>query len=140
VRRDAQRSGRAGSLHDSLRRDALKEKDGGSTESHFVFDGDTFYQGLGDFGLKAKDGTVVACVSNGIYRLKAGKCSKHTLLGTWGEKPAQCVLTKEGFEVKGDTGGKLTFQGSILLSDDPALMKAEKVADLAAGKAKLQSN
>lgn len=116
----------------------MKRKDGMSVESHFVFDGDTLYTGMGDFGVKQKDGTVIACISNGVYVFKKNKCDKHISLGgSWRGEPAKCAVTKEGFEVTGDTGGKLKLHGAALMSDEPDRMKAEKVADLAAGKAKL---
>jgi hypothetical protein len=115
----------------------IKEKDGGSTESHFVFDGDTLYLGMGDYGVKTQDG-VVACVSDGIYELKKGKCDKYLRLGGhWDKKPAKCVLTKDAFEVKADFGGKVDARGSVFLSDDPELLKAVKVASLGEGTAKL---
>jgi len=116
----------------------MRRKDGMSITSHFVLDGDTLYTGLGDFGIKLKDGAVIACVSNGVYVFRKNKCDKHMFLGDqWRGEPAKCTLTKDAFEVTGDTGGKLSVHGNVVLSNDPAQMKAEKVADLAAGKAKI---
>ncbi len=115
----------------------IKGKDGTSTESHFVFDGDTLYLGMGDYGTKTKDGAV-ACISDGIFEMKKGKCVKYMRLGShWSNEPAKCVLGKDSFEVKADAGGKVEAKGGVMLSDDPDLLQAMKVKDLAEGTAKL---
>jgi hypothetical protein len=55
----------------------------------------------------------------------------------WDKQPAKCVLTKDAFEVKADFGGKVDVRGDVMLSDDPDLLKAVKVANLGEGTAKL---
>src|SRR5262249_43727183 len=109
----------------------MKRRDGASITSHFVLDGETLYTGLGDFGVTRKDGTAVACVSNGVYVLKKNKCDKYMFLGgEWRGEPAKCSQSKDGFEAGGDTGGRLKLYGNVFLSSEPAQVKAEKVADL----------
>src|SRR5262249_29251212 len=94
----------------------MRQKDGMSITSHFVVDGDALYTGLGDFGIKLKDGSVIACVSNGVYVLKKNKCDKYMfLMNEWRGEPAKCTQSKDGFEASGDTGGKLKLYGNVLL-------------------------
>jgi hypothetical protein len=123
--------------------ETIEESGGGrsSTTTHFVMDGDSLYAGLGDAGLK-QGGDVLACVSNAVYTLKGGTCLRwdESMFdkGKWESKPAECALTGDVFEVKGDYGSKLTVKGNVLFTEQMAANKAEKLPDLAAAKAKLK--
>jgi hypothetical protein len=124
--------------------ETIEESGGGrsSTTTHFVMDGDTLYAGLGDAGLK-KGGDVLACVSNAVYTLKGGACQRwdESMFdkGKWESKPAECALTGDVFEVKGDYGSKLNVKGNALFTEQMEGNKAEKLPDLAAAKAKLSA-
>jgi hypothetical protein len=105
----------------------------------FAIDGDTVYMGLGASGVKQGD-VIAVCMDSDVYVLKAGKCQKGTEdmfhEGTWKWEPApDCKLEGTTFSANGTT---LELIGNALVSDQMKGNKAEKVADLAAGKAKLK--
>ena len=131
-------------VHAPCQVEVVEESAGGrsSTTTHFAWDGDTLYAGLGDAGVKKGD-DVVACVSNAVYTLKGGTCLKWDQSmfdkSKWESKPAECALTGDVFEVKGDYGSKLNVRGNVVLTEQMEQNKAEKLPDLASAKAKLSA-
>jgi hypothetical protein len=78
-----------------------------ATYVHFVFDGDTLYQGLGNSGLKDGDRTI-GCMSAAVFVLEGGKCTM------WRKKP----FAKEGSMWETDPGGECRLEGDVFIADD----------------------
>jgi hypothetical protein len=119
-----------------------RTKDGSSgTTSHYVIDGDTFHVGLGDTAVK-QGNMVVACVSNGIFVLDGGKCTKYHL---WGRKLSSedttCSVDGTTLKVKSDgTDYTLDAHGSVWATDQLWNTPApEKVASYDEAKAKVKA-
>jgi hypothetical protein len=114
----------------------------------YVWDGDTLYAGMGSGGFKKGEDAIVcgAGMFNEVFMVKGGKCQScsEDLLskGKWTCKDApDCKLTAEAFEIPskfGDGKTTLAVKGNLILSDQMAGNKADKVADMAAGKAALK--
>lgn len=135
---------------------AVAEKQGSSTVfSHFVFDGDTLYQGLGNAGVRQGE-RVVACLSAGIYELADGSCTKWTRKPFAG--PGQPMWEHEPGECGWDEGGEVFFgddtrskrklygreqleviEGDALMTRQMAGNRTEKVASLEEALARQQA-
>ncbi len=130
--------------------------EGGSSATYinFVFDGDTFYQGLGSSGLVASD-TTIGCVSSGVYVLKGDTCTmwRKKSFPRKGEAVFETEPGECGFEGEGDKKlffaddtnskrklyGKQTLPvriGDALMTKQMSSNKAEKVASLEVAIAK----
>ena len=114
----------------------------------FVWEGGTLHLGLGNAGLR-RGSSVLVCGS-ATYLYQDGKCETlaQDLMhpSQIERKPTTCTIKKEEegevFEAvdprfSGSPPDRLRIQGDILLGDQMRGDVAEKVADLAAGKARL---
>ena len=116
------------------------EKDGSggstSTYSNFTFDGDKRWVGLGSAGIEL-DGKVIACVSNEIYVLDGGKCTKWTqaMFDKWDASEAECSVGDDGTLVAGSA--KLETVGSAFVNPQMKGNEAQRFDDFEAAKAAL---
>ena len=112
-----------------------------TTEHPFVFDADTLLLGGGSAGRRFGDVTV-ACVSSGVFVLKADKCERwdNEFLEPRTVFPGTCKYDGDTFitnELGDDpTYGELTLTrfGDILKVDKFRPVAADKMPDLAAAK------
>lgn len=126
--------------------------DGSSgTYSHFAFDGDTLYLGLGHAGIVEGDRTI-GCMSVAMYVLDKGTCTRWTKKSfskpgsdEWEKEPGDCKYSDDKTKFTGDdTNSKrkiygvetLDVKGKVLLTPQMANNKAEKAASLDAAIAK----
>lgn len=84
---------------------------GSATYEHFVFDGDTLYQGLGNAGL-VQGSKTIGCMSAAMYVLEGDACTRWTRKAfaragqlSWEQEAGEC-----GFEDTGD--------GNVFWADD----------------------
>jgi hypothetical protein len=121
-----------------------KKNPDGSSEgsvSHFALEGDTLHLGLGDAGVKTADG-VVACMSNGVYVLKAGVCKFYTEMGgRWDAEDATCSLDGNTFKASEKAfnhSGEMPLTGNVLMTDQLKSNKLpEKAKDWDSAKAQI---
>ena len=121
----------------------------GPEYNSFVFDGDTLYAGLGMSGVRAGD-TIIACFASGIFVHQGGKCQVHDrFFDQIRTRDAQCEIRKDGTKetfLATDVNRQpkpiygteqMDVHGNVLMTGQMRGNKAERVADLAAAKARV---
>lgn len=126
------------------------EKDGMKMKLAYKFTrtGDKLHMGLGLAGVKAGDKIAVcgADIGSSVYVLEGATCTKweDKFNQGWKSEPAECKLEGDKLTIKTKFMDKVEdkvvmVEGATLWDDQMKTDNlAEKVADLAAGKAKLQ--
>lgn len=116
--------------------------DGGYVAHYTLLQG-KLVTGLGDAG-ERRGGRVVACVSNGIFTLEGGRCSRwEKPFGKWRAAPASCAIEKgaggEVFSVELYAGrtAKVPLVGEAIIDDQLQRAQARPFPSLAAARAAL---
>jgi hypothetical protein len=120
-----------------------KKNADGSSEGgtdHFAFDGDALHLGLGDAAVKLADGSIVACISNGVYLFQNGACKFYTsMFDKWDDgEDATCSVTGDTFKASEKTfhgEGELKLTGAVGMDDQLRGNVTAKATDWAAAKA-----
>lgn len=116
--------------------------DGGYVAHYTLLEG-RLVTGLGDAG-ERRGGRVVACVSNGVFTLEGGRCSRWDKpFGKWRSAPATCAVEQgahgEVFSVELYAGrvAKVPLVGEALLDEQLQRAQARPFPSLAAARAAL---
>jgi len=117
----------------------MKEGDGSSTTSHYVFDGDTLHMGLGDAGVKQGE-KIIACMSNGVFVSEPGKCTFYLdNFGKWSPEEGTCGLNGTEFKAANTSfkyEGSMPAHGNVFASDQLWNNQPVKAASYEEAKAK----
>jgi hypothetical protein len=126
-----------------------EDKGGGATMTSYytyAWEGDKLYLGMGAGGFKKGEDAIVCSVNldRSTYVIRGGKCEackSDMMTKAWKCAPSDCSIKGDVFDAA-DTFDKdkrrsVPVKGDMVLSEQLAGNTAEKMADVAAAKAKL---